>query len=91
MKVLLLLCVLLFVVNAEVGFEPLPIHLLKLPKDFKIEVLARVPNARQMALSPKGIIFVGSFQGAQGTVTALIPLGQGKYETVSVRSHLNSL
>lgn len=43
--------------------RPLPIERLRIPDGLKIEILARVPNARQMALSPKGIIFVGSREG----------------------------
>lgn len=33
---------------------------LKLPKELSVEVYAEVPGARQMAISPKGIIYVGS-------------------------------
>ncbi|MBP0591716.1 sorbosone dehydrogenase family protein [Paraburkholderia sp. LEh10] len=42
----------------------LPLERLKLPPGFKIEVLSDdVPSAREMALSPKGILYVGSFEG----------------------------
>ena len=40
----------------------LPIEEIKLPPGFKIELLARVENARQMALGTKGTLFVGSMQ-----------------------------
>lgn len=33
---------------------------LKLPNNFSVETYAEVPDARQMAISPKGIIYVGS-------------------------------
>lgn len=39
----------------------LPIHLIKLPPGFKIEVFAEgLKNARSMALSPNGTLFVGT-------------------------------
>ncbi len=46
---------------ATVGAQELPVDLIKLPPGFRIEVFAnRVPNARSMALSPNGTLFVGS-------------------------------
>ena len=39
----------------------LPLNLIKLPPGFAIDVYASgVPNAREMALGPKGTVFVGS-------------------------------
>ncbi|MBI5921166.1 MAG: sorbosone dehydrogenase family protein [Betaproteobacteria bacterium] len=38
----------------------LPLEQLKLPPGFTIEVLARVPNARQMALGDERVLYVGS-------------------------------
>ena len=38
----------------------LPLNTLKLPKGFSIRVFAEVDNAREMALSPGGILFVGN-------------------------------
>ncbi|HTF20591.1 MAG TPA: sorbosone dehydrogenase family protein [Chryseolinea sp.] len=40
--------------------ESLPLNTIKLPAGFKIEVFAEVPDARSMALSPSGIIYVGN-------------------------------
>jgi len=40
--------------------QNLPLDKLKLPNGLKIKVFARVPNARQMSLSPSGNLFVGS-------------------------------
>jgi glucose/arabinose dehydrogenase len=41
-----------------------PVERIKLPPGFHIEVLSdAVPSARAMALSPKGILYVGSFDG----------------------------
>jgi len=40
--------------------ESLPLNKIKLPAGFKIEVYAEVPDARSMAMSPAGIIYVGN-------------------------------
>jgi glucose/arabinose dehydrogenase len=40
--------------------EALPLDRIKLPPGFRISVYARVPNARSMALSPGGTLFVGT-------------------------------
>jgi glucose/arabinose dehydrogenase len=40
-----------------------PLHKIKLPEGFKIEVYAEVDNARSMALSPNGTLFVGNRRG----------------------------
>ncbi len=43
------------------GDTSLPLDLIKLPPGFKIDIYAdNVPNARQMALSPNGTLFVGT-------------------------------
>lgn len=42
----------------------LPIHKLKLPKGFKVEVYAEgIKNARSMTVSPKGTVYVGNRRG----------------------------
>ena len=56
--------------HAVAGPMPLPLSSLSLPPGFQIEVFARVPNARQMALG-KTMLFVGSMR--EGKVYA-IPL-----------------
>ncbi|WP_338811975.1 sorbosone dehydrogenase family protein [Bernardetia sp. Wsw4-3y2] len=38
----------------------LPLDKIKLPKGFKIELYADIPNARSLALSPDGTLFVGN-------------------------------
>lgn len=49
--------------DAGQGNISLPLDLIKLPPGFSIEVYAsEVPNARQMALSPNGTLYVGSRQ-----------------------------
>ena len=40
---------------------------LKLPSGFSISIFAKVPNARSLAKSPEGVIYVGSRQGDQVT------------------------
>ncbi len=51
--------------------EPLPLHKIKLPKGFKIELFAsHVLNARSMTRSPSGILFVGTRRA--GNVYAIL-------------------
>ncbi len=57
----------------------LPLGKLRLPPGFSVELVARVPNARGMALSPKGILYVGSRN--EGTVSA-VELNHGNRVTV---------
>ena len=52
--------------------KPLPLDTIKLPPGFAIELVARVDNARQMVLGPKGTLFVGSMQA--GKVYAVRPV-----------------
>lgn len=50
----------------EAQSQDLPIDKIKLPDGFRIEVYAdSVPNARQMAYSPGGVLFVGSRRAGQ--------------------------
>src|SRR5690349_12685823 len=62
--------------------DELPLDKLKLPPGFAIELVARVPNAREMALGTRGTLFVGSMEagkvyavtlksGAAATVTTI--------------------
>ena len=43
--------------------QPLPLERIKLPQGFTIELLARVPGAREMTFGANGTLFVGSTQG----------------------------
>src|SRR5690349_843069 len=43
--------------------KTLPLDKIKLPAGFKIEVFAEVENARSLAISPAGIIYVGNRDG----------------------------
>ena len=40
--------------------EALPLNTIKMPKGFSISVFAEVDNARSMAMSPSGTLFVGN-------------------------------
>lgn len=40
--------------------QSLPLNTIKLPAGFRIEVYAEVPDARSMALSPSGVLYVGN-------------------------------
>jgi glucose/arabinose dehydrogenase len=53
----------------------LPIEEIKLPPGFRIELLARVDNAREMALGAKGTLFVGSMQAGKVYAVQLKPSG----------------
>jgi glucose/arabinose dehydrogenase len=48
---------------AEGYSKNLPLDKIKLPAGFKIDIFAEVKNARQMAMSPSGIIYVGNRDG----------------------------
>lgn len=58
----------------------LPLHTITLPPGFSIELLARVPNARQMSLGPRAggghVLYVGSM--GEGAVHALELDADGK-------------
>ncbi len=60
--------------------QALPLEQLQLPPGYHIEVAAKVPNARQMTLSPAGVLYVGTRR--DGRVFALQDLdGDQRYET----------
>jgi glucose/arabinose dehydrogenase len=40
--------------------QSLPLNTIKLPPGFKIDVFAEIPDARSMAVSPSGIVYVGN-------------------------------
>ena len=51
----------------------LPLERIKLPPGFSIELLARVPNARQMAWGARGTLFVGSREDSVYAITFASP------------------
>src|SRR6266571_161807 len=61
----------------------LPLDKIKLPPGFTIEVVARAPNAREMALGANGTLFVGSSQAAKVYAIKLKPGGLGTVTTIA--------
>src|SRR3989338_9086607 len=50
--------------TSAIAATDLPVHLIRLPQGFHIDVYAQeIPNARSMALSPNGTLFVGNRSG----------------------------
>lgn len=84
MKRLILSIMMLFAWLAPAAADSLPLASLKLPPGFEIELFARVPNARQMALG-NNTLFVGSMRA--GKVYA-IPL-RGARTPVVIADGLN--
>jgi glucose/arabinose dehydrogenase len=68
----------------------LPLNTIKVPPGFHVSIFAEVPNARSLALSPKGTVFVGNRGG--GNVYAVVGANQdGKAGRVyTVASGLDS-
>jgi glucose/arabinose dehydrogenase len=66
----------LFLINSAFASEWT--QKLKLPAGFKIDKIIQVPGARQMAISPKGILYAGTMD--QGIVYAITP--EGKVSTI---------
>ena len=83
----LLVAICVAVGAVEVDAKALPLHTLNLPPGFSISLYADdVPNARAMALSPSGIVFVGSRRA--GRVYAVVDSdGDHKAETVTTIAH----
>jgi glucose/arabinose dehydrogenase len=61
----------------------LPLENIKLPKGFSIEVVARVENAREMALGAKGTLFVGSMKAGKVYAIKLVPGAAAQVFTVA--------
>jgi len=59
-RIPLALAVLAAATCVAAGKDPLPLDRIKLPPGFHIDLYARVPHARSMALSPAGTLFVGT-------------------------------
>jgi glucose/arabinose dehydrogenase len=56
-----------------------PLERIQLPPGFRIEVLAEVPNARSLALGPRGTLFAGSRSGGKVHALELLPAPGGGY------------
>ena len=64
-----MLALMLVAAGSAVRADELPLHLLRVPPGFTVELLARVPDARQMALGDGRVLYVGSM--SEGKVHAL--------------------
>lgn len=90
MKLLSLMVALIFLPITTATAADLPIDKIQLPQGFKIDVYADdVDNARSMALSPSGILFVGSRNA--GKVYAVVDSDNDKKadRTYTIASRLN--
>jgi glucose/arabinose dehydrogenase len=79
--------------------KSLPLESITLPPGFAIELLARVDNAREMALGAKGTLFVGSMQAGKvyavrlrpGTPAEVLTIATGLSLPVGVAVHGDAL
>src|SRR4051812_39826981 len=78
MRTCLIICLALCVSAVS---APLPLEKIKLPPKFHVALYARVPGARQLALSPSGTLFVGT--RGTGKVFAVGPGGSPVTEVAS--------
>ena len=63
--------------------DDLPLEKIKLPPGFAIELLARVPNAREMALGTRGTLFVGSMDAGKVYAVTAKPAGPAAVTTIA--------
>ncbi len=69
--------------------QALPLDRIRLPPGFTIELLARVPGAREMTFGSRGTLFVGSMEGSVYAVT--FGGGSGKDGDAKVRKVASGL
>jgi glucose/arabinose dehydrogenase len=63
--------------------DDLPLEKIKLPPGFAIELVARVPNAREMVLATRGTLFVGTMQAGKVYAVTLKPTGPATVTTIA--------
>jgi glucose/arabinose dehydrogenase len=73
-------------VSRPVAGAELPLDRISLPQGFAIELVARVPDAREMAFGARGTLFVGSM--AAGKVYAVAFRAGGAAEVTTIASGL---
>ena len=74
----------------RVRSQELPLDTIRLPDGFRIALYARVPNARSMALSPNGILYVGTREGGGKVYAVTDPDGDGAGDrVVEIAGRLN--
>jgi glucose/arabinose dehydrogenase len=62
--------------------QDLPLESIRLPDGFRISLYARVPNARSMAYSPNGVLYVGTREGGGEVYAVTDPDGDGTGDRV---------
>jgi glucose/arabinose dehydrogenase len=62
--------------------QDLPLDSIRLPDGFRISLYARVPNARSMAYSPNGVLYVGTREGGGEVYAVTDPDGDGTGDRV---------
>jgi len=77
------------VTDIALAQSALPLNDIKLPAGFSIELVARVPNARQMTFGQDGTLFVGS--GSAGNVYAVTLPRAGSADAARVRTIASGL
>jgi len=73
----------LLIVPPAAGGAELPLDRIQLPQGFSIELVARVPNAREMALGANGTLFVGSKDAGKVYAVTLRPGGPAVVTTIA--------
>ena len=68
--------------------EDLPLDKIKLPPGFAIELVARVPNAREMTLGARGTLFIGSMAAGKVHAVTLNPDGRAAVTTIATGLNL---
>jgi len=70
--------------HAAVAQSALPLDRIKLPPGFTIELVAHVPNAREMTWGARGTLFVGSREGSVYALTFAAPNAQGTAKVITI-------
>jgi glucose/arabinose dehydrogenase len=83
LRVSLSITCLLLAASARGQPSSLPLESIKLPPAFSIELVARVENAREMALGAKGTLFVGSMQAGKVYAVRLSPGVPAEVSTIA--------
>ncbi len=86
-------------VAVPAGGAELPLERIKLPQGFAIELVARVPNAREMTLGAQGTLFVGSMAAGKvyavtlhpGAAATVAAIASGLEQPVGVAFHDQAL
>jgi len=91
-----LLCVAALLWTIRLRAQNVQLGSVKLPAGFEIRIYARVPQARQMALSPDGTLFVGTrdegkvfaVKDGSGGPGAIVEIAKGCYKFTRAQKEL---